>query len=78
MWEMIYVVRAAHRAAYPKALVIIEPPKWPLPDVQELGVASTKAANMPRSAKGKASNPLLRTTAESNFERNRRATRDRV
>ena len=36
VWEMIYVARAAYRAEYPKALEIIEPHKWPLPDVQEL------------------------------------------
>ena len=78
MWEMIYVARAAYRAVYPEAPEIIEPPKWPLPDVQELRVASTKAAYMPRSPKGKASNALVRATAESNFERNRRAARDRA
>ena len=77
MWEMIYTARAAYRAEYPEASEIIEPPKWPLPDAQELGVASTKAAYMPRSAKDKASNSLLRATAESNFESDRRADRDR-
>ena len=78
MWEMIYVAREAYRTEYSEAPEIIEPPKWLLPDVQELGVAATKAAYMPRSAKGKASNTVVRATAESNFERNRRAARDRA
>ena len=77
MWEMIYAARAADRAAYTGAPKIIEPPKWPLANVQELGVTSTRAAYMPRSAKGKARNSLLQATAEYNFERDRRAARDR-
>ena len=75
---MIYVARAAYRAEYSEAPEILEPHKWPLPDVQELVVASTKAAYMRRSDKGKASNALVRATAESNFERNRQAARDRA
>ena len=77
MWEMIYTARAAYRAEYSEAPEIIEPPKWPVTDVQELGVASTQAAYMPRSAEGRASNSLLQATTKYNFERDRRAARDR-
>ena len=73
---MIYAARAAYRAQYAAALEIIEPPKWPLPDAQERGVASTKAAYMTRSAKGTGSNSLLRAPAESNFERDCGAAHD--
>ena len=78
IWEMIYVARAAYCAEYTEAHEIMEPPKWPLPVVQELGVASTMAAYMPRSDKGKASNAFVSATAEFNFERNQRAARDQA
>ena len=39
MWEMIYVARAAYCAKYTAAHGIMEPLKWPLPDVQERVVA---------------------------------------
>ena len=71
MGEINYSARGAYRAEYAKVPEIIEPLKWPLLDVQDLGVASTKAAYMPRIVKGKACNSHMPATAKFNFERDR-------
>ncbi|KAF8425789.1 hypothetical protein BGX38DRAFT_1279144 [Terfezia claveryi] len=73
MWDTVQRARAAHRAANPEG--VIEPLRWPLPDVQQLGQSSTGPPYMPQNPRGRAGATLLNATQESNTERARIAAR---
>ncbi|RPB18147.1 hypothetical protein L211DRAFT_854413 [Terfezia boudieri ATCC MYA-4762] len=77
MWVAIHQAWAAHRASHDGEPAVIEPPKWPLPDVEELGQPSTGPSYMPRTAKGKGSAGVKKATIESNAERERVNARKR-
>jgi len=80
IWDMIYQARAAYTATNPDLEYVIEPPKWPLPGVQELGPPTMQAPYMPRNLKatGKVSQTYKNTTTVSNAEREIRPARDRA
>jgi len=80
IWDMIYQARAAYTAANPDLEHVIEPPKWPLPDAQELGAPTMQASYMPRNLKatGKVSQNYKNATSVSNAEREIRAARARA
>jgi len=80
MWDMIYQARAAYTAANPDLEHVIEPPKWPLPDAQELRLPTTQASYMPRNLKatGKVSQTYKNATSASNAEKEIRAAWDRA
>ncbi|RPB27280.1 hypothetical protein L211DRAFT_846106 [Terfezia boudieri ATCC MYA-4762] len=69
IWIAIHIARATYRVAYNREPAIVEQPKWPLPDVEELGYPSAEPSYMPRTAKGKGSAGVKKTTMESNAER---------
>ncbi|RPB18148.1 hypothetical protein L211DRAFT_854414 [Terfezia boudieri ATCC MYA-4762] len=69
MWDTVQRARAAHRAANPGG--VIEPLRWPLPDVQQLGQSTTGPPYMPQNPRGRAGATLLNATQESNTERAR-------
>ncbi|RPB18500.1 hypothetical protein L211DRAFT_854063 [Terfezia boudieri ATCC MYA-4762] len=71
MWVAIHQARAAHRASHDGEPAVIEPPKWPLPDVEELEQPSAGPSYMPRTAKGKGSARVKKVTIDSNAERER-------
>ncbi|RPB26621.1 hypothetical protein L211DRAFT_847247 [Terfezia boudieri ATCC MYA-4762] len=71
MWVAIQQARATHRASYDGESAVIEPPKWPLPDVEELGQPSAGPSYMPITAKGKRSAGVNKVTIELNVERER-------
>ncbi|RPB22174.1 hypothetical protein L211DRAFT_850931 [Terfezia boudieri ATCC MYA-4762] len=71
MWIAIHMAWAAHRVAYHGEPAVVEPPKWPLPDVKELRQPSAGPSYMPRTAKGKGSAGVKKATMELNAERDR-------
>jgi len=71
MWAAIHQARAAYRDAHDGQPTFVEPTKWPLPDVQELGQPCTGPNYMPRTVRGKGSAALKKATSESNAERER-------
>ncbi|RPB25435.1 hypothetical protein L211DRAFT_848274 [Terfezia boudieri ATCC MYA-4762] len=71
MWIAIHMVRAAYRIAHNREPAIVEPPKWPLPDVDELEQLSARPSYMLRTAKGKESAEVKKAIMESNVERDR-------
>jgi len=80
IWDMSYQARAAYTAANPDLEHVIEPPKWPLSDAEELGPPTMQASYMPPNLKatGKVSQTYKNTTSVSNAEREIRAVRDRA
>jgi len=78
MWHMIYRARAAYTAANPDLERVIEPPKWPLPDAQELGLPTIQASYMPCNLKAtsKVSQTYKNATSASNTAREITAVRD--
>ncbi|RPB23578.1 hypothetical protein L211DRAFT_849565 [Terfezia boudieri ATCC MYA-4762] len=71
MWIAIHMVRAAYRVAHNEEPAVVEPPKWPLPNVEELGQPSAGPSYMPRTTKGKGSAGVKKATMELNAERDR-------
>ncbi|RPB26622.1 hypothetical protein L211DRAFT_847248 [Terfezia boudieri ATCC MYA-4762] len=69
MWDTVQRARAAHRAANPEG--VIEPLRWLLPDIQQLGQSTTGPPYIPQNPRGRASTTLLNATQESNTERAR-------
>jgi len=77
MWSAVQQGQATYRATHNGEPANMEPTKWPLLDIAELGQPSAGPSYMPRNMKGKGGATLRGATEESNKERARIAVRNK-